>query len=423
MALLLDASPAAVGAPAPRRPRWRALLMVVMTLALTTVMVWTGTGTSDALVGNVLKRVAVPASRFVAKNALRIGEAAQNAQKVALDKAVKLGYQTALWGYNTWRDVTEDQTVEGLPLPAPVKESVESPSDGFGQASPGSWCTVKYSDAQWTAGTVVVLTTAVKGSNGSFSQTQFQSTCQNGNGLSPYVRGDMVCVKSTGQKYIQTNRSVTVPTPSSAGAGSCMVSGDASTYDAQVRSVFVFRNGTTNPGIVWESPVEIVNPEFREITYNQSTMTGRKKCVSESNPLDVQMVTRTGYGTEMFPLVPCPPGYYPEWVEYEHQLDGTSPIRKMGRIEINPGQYPQCEMGTCTLKVSVDGETCVVGLEKCYDWLHTNPPSRLKCEYGPYAVGIDECEALEFAYRTQAGLTVDPTEQLQPGRLVPSTPT
>ncbi|MGW9292332.1 hypothetical protein ACWGRN_29900, partial [Streptomyces albidoflavus] len=32
-------------------------------------------------------------------------------------------------------------------------------------------------------------------------------------------------------------------------------------------------------------------------------------------------------------------------------------------------------------------------------------------------------EALEFAYRTQAGLTVDPTEQLQPGRLVPSTPT
>lgn len=394
--------------------------MVVMTLALTTVMVWTGTGTSDALVGNIVKRVAVPASRFVAKNAIRIGEAAQNAQKTVLEKAVKVGYQTALWSYNTWRDITEDETVDGIPMPAPIKEAVESPTEGLSPTRAGQWCTMTLSSVNWTSSTAsLVMTPTRHAFPPSFSDSNYNSGCVNG--WRNYFKADLRCVKTSGAAYTRFNSTITTMQGNFGNA--CQIANQADTIGASLQSVFVYPNPENMQYISALSPWELVNPEFKEIVYNQSTVKGTKKCVSEANPLDVQMVTRTAAGTSDFPLVPCPPGYYPEWVEYESQIGGNGAVRKLGRIELNPGQYPQCEMGTCTLKVSVDGETCVVGLEKCYDWLHTNPPSRLKCEYGPYSVGLDECEALEFAYRTQSGLTVDPTEQLQPGRLVPGTPT
>lgn len=83
---------------------------------------------------------------------------------------------------------------------------------------------------------------------------------------------------------------------------------------------------------------------------------------------------------------------------YETRWDMQSPPA--------PPEQPLCDVRRpgpgCQLAVKLDGQPCTIGAWECVNWssLARDPNfvNRLSCQYGPYAVALETCYALERAY-------------------------
>jgi hypothetical protein len=102
-----------------------------------------------------------------------------------------------------------------------------------------------------------------------------------------------------------------------------------------------------------------------------------------------------GHASGKVDVVGTPPGAAP----------GTAPTNLYSRPAPGPDpNHPLCDPTLagplCKLQILIDGKPCVEGQVECLRWasLAQSSPSRVQCMYGPYAVALSNCNALERAY-------------------------
>lgn len=418
MALLLD-----VPAGQSRRPRSRALLMVMVVLVLVVSIVWQSQGKAKAF---------APLIAIGIGELISVGGAAVVGGALT-DKLVNGGGALSFMGgllKKGWNKLTgDDDEPKEVLAPRNMGDLIAASPEGLPSTGvKGYVCTDYVSKVDFidVAGKPDLMVTiqAIVGNipNGkiedclppkrtSLSSANVSARCR----LNGQIFENLVTLSGNLDMGWTKNRINGIQN------GMCYT-GTAGTAQAQLLAVrFMEKPNPTS----WRFPVtsEWVNPLYQDEVLGGGTVTGIKKCISDTNPADVQTTTSTSTGVKTLPVVTCPPGYHPDRVEYTYKNGwADSPVRQLGGAEINKTAYPQCQDQPCTLKVSVNGIPCSIGLPECWDWMHTYPPEQLKCEYGPYAVGLAECGALEYAYRSGAGVTVDPNDAQNPYRLVPAQP-
>lgn len=156
------------------------------------------------------------------------------------------------------------------------------------------------------------------------------------------------------------------------------------------------RRGVTNPQ-------KYINPHVVDADGLAAvSVTAEGSCVGPDGVR--QIVTKTVAGAEVMPLVSCPEGFLPEKVGWTRTTpNGTE---DMGGIGIGtPESMPDCPPGACTHVITVDGEPCSAYRPECFDWMNTQPPERVKCEFGPYALGLEACGHLEHVHKSTHGVT------------------
>lgn len=162
------------------------------------------------------------------------------------------------------------------------------------------------------------------------------------------------------------------------------------------------------------NPEKYVNPEFdiSKVIGAEPKITGKAECVDPATGA-TSTVTRVSDGLDALPDVACPEGLTPKSVSWTSTVGDK--VKDLGGVEYDFGEFPECSDMSCVLRVKVDGQACRVGIEACYDWQRVEPRSRVECEYGPYAVGLEQCRDLERIYRTTPGVTPeDPGREFMP---------
>lgn len=178
----------------------------------------------------------------------------------------------------------------------------------------------------------------------------------------------------------------------------------------------------TSVSFVVTNPEQYMNPEFDPTTATPPTITGSAQCANPATG-ESRTVTNVSQIGGVLPGVQCPPGWTPQSIGWTSTYaDGTS--KNLGGAQYDFTEFPACADMSCVLRVTVDGVPCRVGIDVCYDWNKVEPKSRVACEYGPYAVGLDQCRDLAGGYRTTPGLTPGPAapNQPQPKPNAPSNP-
>lgn len=137
-------------------------------------------------------------------------------------------------------------------------------------------------------------------------------------------------------------------------------------------------------------------------------VTATKNCVDNVTGAPVASVAGSTSTPNTMPGVgDCPAGSYPGSIDFTAKTPTGTP-RSLGSVANHTAtDFPECAAG-CAHTVKIDGVTCHVGLAACYNW-QAIAPERVACEYGPYAVGLAECDALRDVYKSAGGLTLDRT--------------
>lgn len=194
-----------------------------------------------------------------------------------------------------------------------------------------------------------------------------------------------------------------------------------------VQSMLFRTNPTTNTAINgYSEAVRVFNRDFDQTILpedQQTTVTANVECRDPSTGV-ISTVSKTVLGASVIPTAQCPPGAIPESISWTANKGGIS--ENLGGIKPKaPDAYPDCPPGKCVRVIYVDGVPCRVGIEVCYDWMNVQPPSRVRCEYGPYTMPIAECADLANIHKTTHGVTPDPKPEWDPTRtpgLLPSNP-
>lgn len=193
-----------------------------------------------------------------------------------------------------------------------------------------------------------------------------------------------------------------------------------------VQSVIFRTNPTQNTAIDgYPTAVRVVNPDFDDSVLPEDLQTGvtaEGKCRVPGTG-ELLTVSRTVAGTKVIPTVDCPDGSVPESIDWTGHSNGYS--ENLGGVGTDWSAFPACAGLTCEKMILLDDVPCRVGIAECYDWQNVQPPSRLKCEYGPYALGLAECGDLGHLYKTTHGVTPDSRPENDPDRVpgwLPSNP-
>lgn len=170
------------------------------------------------------------------------------------------------------------------------------------------------------------------------------------------------------------------------------------------------------------NPAKFFSPHFDDSALPDPvvSVTAQGTCRSPETG-DVVQVSKTVAGVEVIPTVQCPEGTVPESIGWTSNVGGKT--EDLGGVGTDWTPFPECAGFKCEKLITIDDVPCRVGVQECFDWQNVNPPSRVKCEYGPYAVGLAECGDLAHIYKSSWGVTQDPAKdaQRQPGWL-PSNP-
>lgn len=314
-----------------------------------------------------------------------------------------------------------EQTGDGLPMPEDFSDDLAEVNE-FGthvQATRYSW-TVDPGSAQWV------------------------------NQTNAFVTGPVLTIEATCHNFLTLYK---CPTPGNAASVSlaeyhCFNTITGGWFVSQMTSFRVnglsesvpCNLGSQNGGLMPVASVILRTPEtassgFSEASrfYNPSfdwsiteatpeTITAEAVCTDPATGQQ-QTVSKSVVGREVIPTVTCPVGWVPDSVQWtRNAADGTT--EWLGGMEPKtPDAYPDCPPGRCVRVITVDDVPCRVGIEVCYDWQNVQPPSRVKCEYGPYDMPLSECADLAHIHKTEWGVTQDPRKepQRQPGWL-PSNP-
>ncbi|MGW8593503.1 hypothetical protein ACWGLC_17580, partial [Dietzia sp. NPDC055877] len=214
------------------------------------------------------------------------------------------------------------------------------------------------------------------------------------------------------QMGIRLNSGVSNP-PCGRGSGS-------STVADPVHSVII-RQGDSGSIAGFDRARQFFNPEFdAEVERNMGTVTAETTCVDGSGGRQTVTKTVPSVG-DVMPIAACPAGWFPESIGWTGTNTSGESDFLGGVKHKTPESMPDCPPGQCTKIITVDGEPCSAYRPECYDWMNLQPPSRVKCEYGPYALGLAECGDLEHAHKTTWGLVPDPRPDAEP-QWIPADP-
>lgn len=204
-------------------------------------------------------------------------------------------------------------------------------------------------------------------------------------------------------------------------ANPCTVSGKGG--QDPVESVIV-RQPHSNQTNGFDKATKWINPNFDWGIVNggdvvQESVTAEVTCAGPGGEL--QTISKTVAGNEVMPVASCPAGSVPQSIGWTANT-GNGGSEWLGGVQTKaPASYPECPPGQCTRVITVDGAPCFVGREECYDWMRTEPPSRVKCEYGPYDMPLAECGDLEHVHKSTWGVTPE-TDPNRERKLVPAKP-
>lgn len=167
------------------------------------------------------------------------------------------------------------------------------------------------------------------------------------------------------------------------------------------------------------NPEKYINPHWVDGEGMPATsVTAEVTCVASNGGR--QVFSKTVGGGEVMPMVSCPAGWIPESIGWTKSTPGGT--ENLGGIKTTtPAAYPDCPPGACTRVITVDGTPCEYGRPECYDWMRTEPPERVKCEYGPYNMPLAECADLEHIHKSTWGVTPEYGPDGQP-KWVPARP-
>lgn len=189
----------------------------------------------------------------------------------------------------------------------------------------------------------------------------------------------------------------------------------------QWQSVLPIRTpGSTQPAAGIANPSRVFNPVFDPGAESDQGVSITADGTCRLPDGGTVRVSKTTAGLDVIPTVQCPDGSVPESIDWTSNVGGKQ--ENLGGVGTNWDPFPECAGFQCQKLIKVDDVPCRVGIEACYDWQNVDP-GRVKCEYGPYALGLAECGDLQHMYKTGWGVTQDPAKgpQRQPGWL-PSNP-
>lgn len=397
-------------------PRGFRLLFVSLLVVLSTVFV--GVGSAAALI-----QLAVP----IAATALRI---APSALRVVAPQAAKgmtpmtgaLGGGLALAAAGLFDYLTEDEWDEdaiwkkvGIKMPWDAKADLTTGDRNPGTKSAHAAITI--TGYQWT-------TYPFEG--GEHPTLRIEGTCAPvtsatgycpANGADAWVGGnvDWQCYEvATGAYRWSVNAlQVNARQRDSSGRPPCAIYRNGRWMVDQLVAMMPSNNGS---GLIRvTNPEKIMNPDFDPSGATPgagaaTAITATSQCVDPATGVETSYSV-TSDGVDTMPVAPCPRGHTPKkssWV-----AETPSGAREMGGTEYDFSEFPECADMSCYLQVKVDGIPCQVGVDRCYDWMRVEPKNRVECQFGPYALGLEQCRDLEWAYRSGAGMT--PSDAPAPG--------
>jgi len=320
------------------------------------------------------------------------------------------GVLGALFGIDTAFD--DEGEGDGVEMPEGFADDVEKVGQGSdGTNKPGGYrnWTVKQSTVRFdgiaNAGVQKGpgVTAEAECGGGSINATSFP--CDQVTGSVEIAGGSRArCFnRSTGEFY---NRSMTVRLNSSTPVNpACWRStGGTSGTNDPIQSVLFISNPAGIAIDGYPDAVRVVNPNFDDTVVPEGlkeSVTAETQCTNDAG--ESQTVTKTVQGTTVMPLAPCPAGYVPTRTDWVGKNNGAS--EWLGGLETKtPAAYPNCPPGKCTRVIMVDNQPCDAYRPECYDWMNTEPPARVRCEFGPYTMPIAECEDLEHTHKTPWGV-------------------
>ena len=142
-----------------------------------------------------------------------------------------------------------------------------------------------------------------------------------------------------------------------------------------------------------------------------ATVTAEVQCLEPGTGNRQTLTKSVASDGGVIPLAPCPRGWQPESVGWTQTVPGGSPEYLGGIKPTTPATYPDCAPGQCVRTVYVDGLECNALRPECFDWMNTQPPTRVRCEFGPYNMPIAECADLEHLHKSTHGVTWGPNPE------------
>lgn len=436
---VLDVVPPASLAPVRPRSRARSLFLVLVAFVLTTALGFIPAASANpALLVPLAKGVgAIGASVLTEKafSAMWNGDGDKPSDDDNSDRAKKgrgkwgsrlqslrdigAGLLGALFGLDGLSDF------DGIPMPDAFKDDVLSdPSEG-GQE--GRVRTFTIDSVEWTreyasfsgtsyAPAFLAECVAMPGYStacGDPYDSRFQFSP---GGSEVSVRYD--CFHPTNGRFTRTV-SVTFNRtgPVTGSARPCNSTTASTGVDVLSAEILDYTNDRAQTGVT--NPQKFFNPTFDYSQLDEEGITVTAETVCSDPATDaVQTVSKTVPGVSVIPLASCPVGWVPQSTSWSKDTGAGS--KWLGGAETKtPSEFPDCPPGRCVRIITVDDVPCRVGIADCYDWMNVQPPSRVKCEYGPYQMPIADCHDLQHIHKTEWGVTQDPRKdpQRHPGWL------
>lgn len=383
--------------------------MVAMTLLLSVAVTVGAAGTSSALVAEPKVLPTLPSE---IKSVMPIvGIFGPWGRAIAL----------AAGGYSMFADAVNSGTlvIGGLNTPKPQQvEAMQPGTDSSSQAYGGQYCGFGPSGINWDVTTLIgtVVTPSLQ-VNGILAPINPKQTGGCSDTYPPGLTGNYTCWNPVTQAFYSYTH-----TPMRINGVQNSYNGFPCQRGASSDPIFSVRiNGSGPTSFAGSTNQTFYNPKFdATVAASRVVLTVEKQCQNPSTN-EVVTVSEQYQGVKVIPEVGCPEGWIPQKVEWKSTIG--SQTSTLGGFSYDHQKYPDCVGGGCEFAVFIDGRPCRVGIAECYDWMQLEPKSRLKCEYGPYALGFADCAPMEFAYRTESGMVLEP--EPQPGkapRWVPAKP-
>jgi len=315
------------------------------------------------------------------------------------------GLLGALWGAGEAVELLKGG--DGIDMPEDLAEDVADKEDlGFNFVGYGrTWdirsvewtqTTNSYGDTNWT----VNITEAVCGAG------QTSNACPSApNPLRLASAAEYHCFDPATSGYVVLPTQAVIPGPTST---PCIRNGKI----LPVHSVVIRQPAQYGQTDGFVEPRRFTNPHFSEDEAPAvgPTITAEVACTDPATGAR-QTISKTVAGTDVMPLAPCPEGWAPESIGWTGTGTDGAPEYLGGVRPATPEAYPACPPGECVRIVKVDGQPCNALRPECFDWMNTQPPTRVQCEFGPYNMPVAECADLEHIHKSTHGVTWGPNPE------------